>query len=182
MIAYIVIGLLSILLGGAVGYFIKIVTARNKLNSAENRAELILREAKLEAESKKKELLLEAKTFLIQERENFEKQTNDRRIELQRLERRLIQKEEQYEKRLEDVEKKEGRLKDKETALINKEDEVGKLHSRWMEDLERIAGLSTEEAVDLIKKELEDQARQESQILLNKIEEETKRTANKKSR
>lgn len=182
VILYIIIGLLSILLGGAGGYFFKIITAKNKLNSAENRAEQILREAQLEAESKKKELLLEAKTFLIQERENFEKQTNDRRIELQRLERRIIQKEEQYERRLDEVEKKEKVIRDREKSLTDKEGEVGKLHSKWVEELEKTAGLSTDQAKDLIKKELEEVAKQESQVLLNKIEEETKRTANKKSR
>ena len=182
VIIYIIIGLLSILLGGAGGYFFKIITAKNKLDSAENRAEQVLREAQLEAESKKKELLLEAKTFLIQERENFEKQTNDRRIELQRLERRLIQKEEQYERRLDEVEKKEKVIRDREKNLTDKEGEVGKLHSKWLEELEKTSGLTTDQAKDLLKKELEEVAKQESQVLLNRIEEETKRTANKKSR
>ena len=117
MFLYIIISLLSVLLGSAIGFIIKFIAAKNQLNSAENRAEQILREATLEAESKRKELLLEAKTLLIQERENFEKQTNERRIELQRLERRLIQKEEQYDKRIDDLEKKERNNKDKEKIL-----------------------------------------------------------------
>ena len=114
MFLYITISLLSILVGSAIGFIVKLLAAKSQLNSAENRTEQILREATLEAESKKKELLLEAKTLLIQERDNFEKQTNERRIELQRLERRLIQKEEQFDKRLDDFEKKERTIKDKE--------------------------------------------------------------------
>ena len=182
MVSYILISLLSILLGGTIGFFVRIITAKNRLNSAENRAELILREAKSEAESKKKELLLEAKTFLIQERENFEKQTNERRIELQKLEKRIIQKEEQYEKRLDEFEKKERIIKDKEKTLNEKENDINQLQNRWREELEKVSGLSSDQAKEILKKELEDQAKQESQVLINKIEEEAKRTATKKSR
>jgi len=182
---YLIVGLiclLCILLGGAVGFFIRIIFAKNKLDSAENKAEQILKEAKLEAESQKKELLLEAKNFLIQERNNFEKQTKERRIELQKFERRIIQKEEQYERRLEEAEKKEKLLNGKEKSLKDEQDNVQKLKDKWQSELEKISGLTREEAKQILKKELEEQAKQEAQIYLNKIEEEAKRTANKKSR
>ena len=182
MILYIIISLLSILIGSAIGYIVKFITAKSQLNSAENRAEQILREATSEAESKRKELLLEAKSLLIQERENFEKQTNERRIELQRLERRLIQKEEQYDKRLDELEKKERIVKDKDKFLSDREVEVNKLQQKWHEELERISGLSSDQAKKLLMKELEEEAKQESLILINKIEEEAKRTATKKAR
>ncbi len=182
MVSYILISLLSILLGGAIGFFFRIITAKNRLNSAENRAELILREAKLEAESKKKELLLEAKTFLIQERENFEKQTNERRIELQKLEKRLIQKEEQFDRRFDEIEKKERSIRDKEKNLSDKENSINQLHKKLRKELETISGLTSEQAKQVLKKEIEEQAKQESQILVNKIEEEAKRSATKKAR
>lgn len=178
----IIFSLLSVLLGGAIGFIIRLVLSKYRLNSAENRAELILREAKLEAEAQKKELLLEAKNFLIQERNYFEKQTKDRRSELQRLENRLIQKEETFERRLSEVEKKEGTLNDKEKEIASKTNELEELEKKLRTELEKISGLSSEQAKALLIKELEEVAKQEAQILINKIEEETKITANKKSR
>ena len=93
LLQYFIVGILSILSGGVIGFIIRYYIAKSRLNSAENKAEMILKESKIEAESQKKELLLDAKTYVIQERNNFEKETKERRIELQRLEKRLIQKE-----------------------------------------------------------------------------------------
>ena len=177
-----IISVLSLLLGGTVGFFVRIFIAKNKLNSAENRAELLLREAKFEAESQKKELLLEAKTFLIQERNDFERQTRDRRIELQRLDKRLIQKEEQQERRLYEVERKERNISEKEKGLNEKDAAISKLQTKWREELEKLSGLSSEQAKQLLIKELEELAKQDAQVFVNKIEEEAKRSANKKSR
>jgi ribonuclease Y len=179
---YVVVSLISILLGGVIGFIVRIFFAKSKLNSAENRAEIILREAKLEAEAQKKELLLEGKTFLIQERNNFEKETKERRIELQRAEKRIIQKEEQLERRIAEIEKKERNIAEKEKELGEKLVEINKLQSKWISDLERISGISSEQAKNMLMKELEDKARQEAQILINKIEEEAKLNANKKAR
>lgn len=174
--------ILSILLGSAIGFFVRMLFAKSKLNSAENRAEIILREAKLEAESQKKELLLEAKTFLIQERNNFEKETKERRIELQRLEKRNIQKEEQLERRIGDLEKRERNVSEKDKELSDKIGDVAKLQQKWIADLERISGISSEQAKSYLIKELEEKAKQEAQILINKIEEEANVVANKKAR
>jgi len=179
---YILVSLISILLGGVIGFIVRIIIAKSKVNSAENRAAMILREAKLEAEAQKKELLLEGKTFLIQERNNFEKETKERRIELQRAERRIIQKEEQLEKRISDLEKKERVISEKEKDLTAKLEEINKLQSKWQSELERISGISSEQAKNMLMKELEDKARQDAQILINKIEEEAKLNANKKAR
>jgi len=179
---YFIIGTISLLSGGAVGFFIRMLIAKNKLNSAENRADIILREAKLEADSQKKELLLEAKTFLIQERNNFEKETKERRVELQRQEKRIIQKEEQLDRKVGDLEKRERSVGDKDRELTDKLDEVVKLQNRWLKDLERISGMTSEQAKNLLIKELEEKAKQEAQILINKIEDEANITANKKAR
>ena len=182
MIYIIVASVLSILLGGVLGFILRILLAKSKFNSAENRAELILREAKLEAESKKKELLLEAKTFLIQERNNFEKQTKDRRVELQRFENRVIQKEELYEKRLDEIKKRENDQNEREKELNEKNNKVNSLQEKWQKELEKISGLTSSEAKKLLMKDLEESAKQEAQILINKLEEDAKRTGNKKSR
>lgn len=179
---YIIVAFISILLGGTIGFVLRIIIAKSKLNSAENRAAIILREAKLEAEAQKKELLLEGKTFLIQERNNFERETKERRIELQRIEKRIIQKEEQLEKRIVEFERKEKSISEKEKDFNEKIAEVNKLQKKWQSELERISGISSEQAKSMLLKELEDKAKQEAQILINKIEEEAKLNANKKAR
>ncbi|OHD18890.1 MAG: ribonuclease Y [Spirochaetes bacterium GWD1_27_9] len=179
---YVLIGLLSILLGGIIGFVIRFIIAKNRLNSAENRAEIILKEAKLEAESQKKELLLDAKTFLIQERNNFEKETKERRIELQRLEKRLIQKEEQFERRFNDVEKREKLVVDREKEYNEKVNDITKLQSKWQSEIERISGLTSEQAKGILIKGIEEEARKDALVLINKIEEEANRNANRKAK
>lgn len=179
---YILVSLISILLGSVIGFIVRMIIAKSRLDSAEKRAEIILREAKLEAEAQKKELLLEGKTFLIQERNNFEKETKERRIELQRSERRIIQKEEQLEKKINEVERKEKIIADKEKNIAEKLEEIAKLQSKWVSELERISGISSEQAKSMLMRELEDKAKQDAQLLINKIEEEAKLNANKKAK
>ncbi|MCG8570875.1 MAG: ribonuclease Y [Spirochaetes bacterium] len=169
------------LLGGILGFIFRRVMAKMRLESAENRAELILREAKLEAESQKKEILLEAKNSTIQERNNFEKETKETRIELQKEKRRLVQKEEQVDRKIAEIERRERSVGDKERHYNDKINEVQKQQKKWQSELERISGISIEEAKNILMKEMEDLAKQEAQIQINKIEEEAKRTANKKS-
>lgn len=178
----IIIGSISILLGLIVGYVIRLIISRSDLNSAENRAKQIIRESHLEAESKKKEMLLESKNFLIQERNNFEKETKERRHELQRFEKRLIQKEEQIEKKFDDIDKKKQELSVKEKETEAKYQDVLETQKKWTSELERIAGLTKEEAKTILVKELEEQAKQDAHALVTKIEEEANRTAVKKSR
>lgn len=182
MLYYVLIGILSILAGCVIGFIIRIVVAKGKLNSAENKAEIILREAKLEAESHKKELLLEAKTFLIQERNNFEKETKERRIELQRQEKRIIQKEEHFERRFSEVEKREKSVTDREKEYAEKLSDVNKLQARWQSDLEKISGLTSEQAKGMLIKGIEEDAKKDAMLLVNKIEEDANRNANKKAR
>ncbi|HOV13850.1 MAG TPA: ribonuclease Y [Spirochaetota bacterium] len=182
MLYYILIGILSILAGCVIGFFVRIVIAKGRLDSAENKAQIILREAKLEVESQKKELLLEAKTFLIQERNNFERETKERRIELQRQEKRLIQKEEHFERRFSELEKREKGVTEKEKEYGDKLGEVNKLQSRWQSDLEKISGLTSEQAKAMLIKGIEEDAKKDAMMLVNKIEEEANRNANKKAR
>lgn len=182
MVIYMIIGLVSILIGGLTGFFIRVIIAKVDLNSAENRAKIILRESKLEAESKKKELLLESKTLLIQERNNFERETKERRIELQRYEKRVLQKEEQLEKKLEDIDRKLKDIGAKEKECEDKCKEVILLQEKWRADLEKLSGMSCEQAKEILMKELEGQAKEDAHHLITKIEDEANRLANKKAR
>lgn len=182
MIIYFIVSLVSILLGGLAGFIIRVVVARINLNSAENRAKIILRESKLEAESKKKELLLESKTLLIQERNNFERETKERRVELQRYEKRILQKEEQLDKKLDDIEKRVKDISTKEKETEDKQKEILEIQNSLVKELERISGLSKEQAKEMLIKDIEDQAKEDAHHLVLKIEEDANRTASKKSR
>lgn len=182
IMGYFIVGLVSILIGGLTGFIIRTIIGKVDLNSAENRAKIILRESELEAESKKKELLLESKNSMIQERNNFERETRERRAELQKYERRVTQKEEQLEKKLEDLEKKVFNVGVKEKECEAKTNEVSKLIETWQQNLEKLAGMSSEQAKEILIKELEGKAKEDAHHLITKIEEEANRTATKKAR
>lgn len=177
-----IFGLSGLFLGSIIGFIIRWIIAKIKLNSAENRVEQLLREAKLEAESQKKEILLEAKNTTIQEKKNFEKETKSTRIEFQREKRRLVQKEEQLERKMSEVERREKSVDNKEKEADKQLNEISQQHVKLQKELERISGLSAEEAKKLLLEELKEQTKQEAQIIINKIEEEANRTATKKSR
>ncbi|MBQ1998579.1 MAG: DUF3552 domain-containing protein, partial [Spirochaetales bacterium] len=179
---YVIVGLVSILIGGLTGFVIRMIIGKVDLNSAENRAKIILRESELEAESKKKELLLESKNSMIQERNSFERETRERRAELQKYERRVTQKEEQLERKLEDLEKKVLDVGVKEKECEAKTNEVSKLIETWHQNLEKLAGMSSEQAKEILMKELEGKAKEDAHHLITKIEEEANRTATKKAR
>jgi len=177
-----IITLISLLLGGTAGFLIRFFIAKARLNSSENKAEIILREAKLEAESQKKELLLEAKTSLIQERKNFENETKERKNALQRLENRILQKEDILDKKTSDIERKEKVVSEKEREYSNKLKEISSQYQKAEQELERIAGFTTEQAKAMLIKNIEESAKLEAQIFVNKIEEEANRNANKRAR
>lgn len=172
----------TLLTGIVLGYFVRLFIGKIKLNSDEARAQRIIQDAYKDAEAKRKELLIEAKDQLIQEKNLFEKEMRERRQELQVTERRLLQKDEMQENRAESLEKKEKELNFREKENSDKEKELENEFERYRKELERISGLTKEEARTMLIKELEDQVRFESIKLVNKIEEEAKRAADKKAK
>jgi ribonuclease Y len=156
--------------------------ARFQLSSAEQKAERIKQEAIKEAEAKKKELVLETKDQLIKERSQQERDLRERRSELQRFERRLLQKEENLERKLAQADKQSQANLNRERILAEKEEFLGQQEERWVKELERVSGLSSEEAKKLIINTLENEARHDAQVVLNKIEQETTVAAEKKAR
>lgn len=172
-----------------IGYVIRVVYARTQAKSAEHTAERILSEAKLLAETKKKEGLLEVKEQMEKERREFEKETRERRQELQNLERRQNQREENAEKKLDLLEKKERELQQREKNLVSKEHsldehekELLKAREEQKRVLERLSGMSSEEAKKLLLQSLEEEVRRDAAMLYKKIETETRETADKKSK
>jgi ribonuclease Y len=170
------------LAGLFLGWIIRWLYARFQLTASEQRAERIKQDAIKEAEAKKKELLLEAKDQIIRDRNQQEKETRERRAELQRYERRVLQKEEAIDKKSAQIEKTEKALADKERSFAERDDALNQEEERYRAELVRISGLSVEEAKDLIIQSLENEARHDAQILINKIEQEANLAGEKKAR
>jgi ribonuclease Y len=175
-------GLPFLLVGIITGFITRYIFARIRLSSAEQRAKGIILSATKEAEVKKREAILETKDQLFKERNNFEKEVKERRYDLQRKEKRLLQREESLDNRFETLEKKEKGVFLKEKNIADKEARIKKEWEEKRKELERISGLSAEEAKKMLIKSLEEEAKYDASVIINKIEEETKRTADKKAR
>jgi len=170
------------LAGLTLGWIIRWLYARFQLTASEQFAERIKQDAIKEAEAKKKEILLEAKEQVIRERNQQERETRERRAELQRYERRVVVKEEAIDKKTAQIEKTEQLFAEKEKGFQAREDALSKEEQRYRAELERISGLSSEEAKALIIKDLENDAKHDAQSLINKIEQEANLGAEKKAR
>jgi ribonuclease Y len=170
------------LAGLTLGWIIRWLYARFQLTASEQRADRIKQDAIKEAEAKKKELLLEAKDQIIRERNQQERETRERRAELQRYERRVTQKEESIDKKTSQIEKIEQSLADKEKLFQARENALSKEEERYRQELERISGLTAEQAKALIIQDLENEAKHDAQALINKIEQEANLSGEKKAR
>ena len=170
------------LAGIALGWIIRWLYARFQVRASEQQAKRIEQDAIKEAEAKKKELLLEAKEQIIRDKNQQEKETRERRVELQRYERRIVQKEEGVEKKISQIEKTEQILAEKERRALEREKMLSNEEERYREELERISGLSSEQAKALIIQSLENEAKHDAQSLINKIEQEANVSAEKKAR
>ena len=182
MVAFWIWFIILPLAGLIFGWTIRWLYARFQLTASEQRAERIKQDAIKEAEAKRKEILLEAKEKVIHERNQQEKETRERRAELQRLERRVVQKEDALDKKVSQIERTEQVLADKEKACQERENVLAKEEERYRAELERVSGLSVDEAKTLIIKDLESEARHDAQSLINKIEQEANLTGEKKAR
>jgi ribonucrease Y len=170
------------LAGIVLGWLIRWLYARFQLSSSEQKAERLNQDAIKEAEAKKRELILQTQDQLIKERKQQELELRERRNELQRYERRLLQREDNLENKAAALDETKQRLASREEQLNQKEAHLLGEEDRWQQELERLAGISREEAKTLIMQSLESEARQDVQILINKIEQEAQATAEKRAR
>ena len=168
--------------GIVLGWTIRWLYARFQLSASEQRAERVKQDAIREAEAQKKEILLEAKEQLIRERNQQERENRERRGELQRMERRLVQKEETLDKRGITLDEQEQAFSKREKEISERETVLASEEERYRQELERISGLSAQEAKNLIIQNLENEARHDAQALLNKIDQEAQLTSEKKAR
>ncbi|MBU4304197.1 MAG: ribonuclease Y [Candidatus Omnitrophica bacterium] len=185
----IIIWVTSVLVFFWAGYFFRLLGAEKKVKSAEARAKTILDEAEHQAQTKKKEAALEAKDLLYKTRLDFEKESKGRRQELLNLERRLIGREENLDRKVDLLEKKERELSlkaktssEKEQANEGRANELNALILEEKERLQRVSGLSSEEAKKILLKHMEDEVRYDANLMIKKIEEEAKETADKKAK
>ena len=170
------------LVGIVLGWFIRWLYARFQLSSSEQKAARLNQDAVKEAEAIKRELLLETKDELLKERAQQEKELRERRNEIQRLERRSIQKEENLDRKSASLENQERAIAGREDKLKEKERFLNEEEDRWKVELEKIAGITTDEAKDLIIKSMESEAKKDALVLVNKVEQEAQKSADKKAR
>lgn len=165
---------------GGVSYRKKIAEA--KVGLAEERATKIVEDSAKEAEARKKEILLEAKEDSIRTKNELEKEVRDRRSELQRNERRMIQKEETLDRKTEALEKKDEQMSKKLEQLDKQKEEAKILHEKQLYELERISGLTTEEAKTHILATVENDVKHEAAMLIKEVENKAKLEADRRSR
>lgn len=177
LILFIVLPVAGILLG----WTIRWVYARFQLSASEQKAERVKQDAIKEAEAQKKEILLQAKEQLIQDRNQQERENRERRTELQRYESRVNKKEELLEQRSQEFEKRDKEFALNVAELHKREAVLSEEEGKLRVELERISGLTAEEAKSLIIKSLENDARHDAQSLLNKIDQEAQLNAEKKA-
>ncbi|MBQ1525670.1 MAG: ribonuclease Y [Lachnospiraceae bacterium] len=164
------------------GYAARIRDDEQKIGSAEQKAREIIDNALKTAEEKKREGLLEVKEESIKTKNELERETKERRAELSRQERRLQQKEENVDKKTDAIEKKEAALQAKEEALNKQREEVSKLNEQRVQELERISGLTSEQAKEYLLKIVEDDVKHETAVLVKELDQKAREEANKKAR
>ena len=180
---YIIIALIVIF--AAVSFWFSrksILAAKEKISKAEEDAKRILDDAGKNAESKKKEAILEAKEEVHRLRNDLEKESRDRRNEIQRLERRLIQREELLDKKTDMIEKKEEGLNKKQQEITELESSIQDLYVKQREELEKLSGLTSEQAKDILLEEVSKEIKHETAMIIKEVEAKAKEEADKKAR
>ncbi|MCI8613667.1 ribonuclease Y [Parablautia intestinalis] len=164
----------------ATNYYKKV--SETKLGNAEEKAREIIDEALKTAETKKRESLLEVKEESIRTKNELDKEIRERRAEAQRYERRVQQKEENIDRKSEAIEKKEAGLAAKEEEVAKLRAEVSKLNEQRLQELERISGLTSEQAKEYLLKIVEDEVKHETAVMIKEMESRAKEEADKKAK
>ena len=176
----------GLLIGAIVFFFLGIRYRKNvaekEIGSAEQEATRIINEAIKGGESKKREMLLEAKEEIHKTRTENEREIKERRTELNKQERRLQQKEESLDKKLDNFERKEEDLRKKQQAVSATQEEVNLVKKSQLEMLEKISGFTQEEAKVYLIKNVETEARHDAAVKLKEIEAQLKDEADQRAR
>ncbi len=170
------------LAGLLIGWLLRLAYAKYQLSSSEQRAARLKQDALKEAERQKKEYLLEGKDQLHRERKQQDKEIRERNTELQKYEKRILTKEDSLDKKIQKVESQQKNLQTKESNLEQKAEDMLKLEDDLKLELEKVSGLSRDEAKRIIIERVENEAKHDAQATINKIEQEAKDSADKKAR
>jgi len=187
LLVLVIIG--AILAGAFGGYILKQMSSAKKIRSSESLSARIIEEAKKESETIKKEAILQAKENLLKMKGDFDRETKERRNELDGLEKKIRSKEENLDKRIDLLEQKELNIESREKTIISRESAIEEKHRKLdavMEEqknkLENIAGMSAEEARNILIQSIESDAKRDAAATVRKIEEEAKLTGDRKAR
>lgn len=174
------------LLAAAISWFAAIAYRKNvsekTIGSAEEKARNIIDDALKVAETKKREALLEVKEESMNRKNELDKETKERRAELQKYERRVLSKEEALEKKSDALERRETSIAAKEDELTKKSVEIESIHEKKVQELERISGLTSEQAKDYLLKTVEDEVKSDTARLYKELENRAKEDAGKKAK
>ena len=166
----------------AVGYIVRRRTAEARIQSAEAEAARIIEKARQENEASKREALMEAKEEIYRLRGQLEREARERRHELQRMEQRVLQREEALERKMEQLERREEEQNRRDQLLDRKEAEIDDLRARQMEELARTAGLTREQARELILNQVEHETRAEAAQMMREIESTARQEAERRAK
>lgn len=182
----IAVGVVLIVAASVISHFLTVSNlkqnAESKIGNAESRAREIIDDAVKTAEAKKKESLLEIKEESIKNKNELEKETKERRNELQRYEKRVLSKEEALDKKADAIEKREAGHAAKEEQLRQREAKVEELGRQRVQELERISGLTSEQAKEYLLKTVEDDVKHDTARMIKELETQAKEEADKKAK
>lgn len=182
IIVLIVVAIVVALISAFIATQVRKNVVEKKIGSAEGKAREIIDEAIKSAETKKKEALLEAKEENLKAKNELDKEIKERRAEVQRYEKRVLNKEEAIERKSESLEKKENGLKNKEEKLAEAQTKVDELSEKRVQELERISGLTSEQAKEYLLKTVEEEVKIETAKLVKELESQAKEEADKKAK
>ena len=182
----IAVAVVLVIITAAVSHFVTVSNlkknAESKIGNAESKAREIIDDAVKTAEAKKKESLLEIKEESIKNKNELEKETKERRAELQRYEKRVLSKEEALDKKSEAIEKRESGFAAKEEQLKQREAKVEELSKQRVQELERISGLTSEQAKEYLLKTVEEDVKHDTAKMIKEMEAQAKEDADKKAK
>ena len=181
-IVWVAICIVCAVVASLISILIRKKTVEKTIGSAETKAREIIDDAIKDAEAKKKEMLLEAKEDNLKTKNELEKEVRERRAEIQKFEQRILNKEEAIDKKAETIDKREQSLKDREENLAEKQAKVDKLSEQRVNELERISGLTSEQAKEQLLNTVEEEIKIETAKIIKEGEARVKEESDKKAR
>ncbi len=181
VVAVVVTALIAVPIAGKLAVARKNREDQEKVGTAEEKARGIIDEAIKTAETKKREVLLEAKEENLKLKNERDKEYKERRLELQKYERRVLSKEETVDRKADTLERREGELSAKEKELQKKEKQVNELQEQRVQELEKVSGMTSEEAKEFLLKSVEEEAKVDAARIYKQYETRAKEDADKKA-